>query len=147
VISYRAALLGIASGRGYGLTAAYTKGFTARFAGGGVAAVVSSWQLYACAAAGLTSLWLLENAHHAGPLAAAQPGITLADPLVATTWGVLIFGEDVRGGPVLTLLVLPAAALTPGAMALIRSPRLQAPQAADTDGAAAGRPVAEACRP
>ena len=50
--------------------------------------MISSWQLYAAAVAGIVSFWLLENASHAGPLAAAQPGITLAGPLVATTWGV-----------------------------------------------------------
>lgn len=33
------------------MSAAYTKGFAARLAHGGVAAVISSWQLYACAAA------------------------------------------------------------------------------------------------
>ena len=36
----------------------------------------------------LAAVQLLENAYHAGPLSAAQPGITLADPLAATTWGV-----------------------------------------------------------
>jgi hypothetical protein len=34
------------------VSAAYTKGFAARLAHGGVAAVISSRQLYACAAAG-----------------------------------------------------------------------------------------------
>jgi hypothetical protein len=97
-----------------------------------VLAVISSWQLYAAAAAGIVSFWLLENAYHAGPLAAAQPGITLADPLVATTWGVFVFSEPIRTGPVLALLVLPAAALIAGAVALIRSPRLQALQADGT---------------
>lgn len=135
----QAALLGAASGLGYGLAAVYTKGFTGRFADGGVLAVISSWQLYAAAAAGIVSFWLLENAYHAGPLAAAQPGITLADPLVATTWGVFVFAEPVRTGPVLVLLVLPAAALIAGAVALIRSPRLQALQA---DGTGPGGPPA-----
>jgi len=147
----RATLLGAASGLGYGLTAVYTKGFAARFADGGVPAVISSWQLYACAAAGIVSFWLLENAYHAGPLAAAQPGITLADPLVATTWAVFVFGEPVRTGSV---LAPPAAALIAGAAALIRSPRLQALQAGGTgrEGAPArrrerhGRPVNAAGR-
>jgi hypothetical protein len=108
---------------------------TGRFADGGVLAVISSWQLYAAGAAGIVSFWLLENAYHAGPLAAAQPGITLADPLVATTWGVFVFSEPIRTGPVLVLVVLPAAALIAGAVALIRSPRLQALQA---DGTSSG---------
>jgi hypothetical protein len=97
--------------------------------------VISSWQLYAAGTAGIVSFWLLENAYHAGPLAAAQPGITLADPLVATTWGVFVFSEPIRTGPVLVLLVLPAAALIAGAVTLIRSPRLQALQA---DGTGSG---------
>ena len=74
-------------------------------------------------AAGIVSFWLLETAYHARPLAAAQPGITLADPLVATTWGVFVFGKPVRTGPVLVLLAVPAVALIAGALALIRSPR------------------------
>jgi hypothetical protein len=113
-----------------------------------VLAVISSWQLYAAAAAGILSFWLLENAYHAGPLAAAQPGITLADPLVATTWGVFVFAEPIRTGPVLVLLVLPAVALIAGAVALIRSPRLQALQAGGTGpGSAPAEPPERRERP
>jgi len=42
---------------------------------------------------------------------------------------VFVFGEPVRTGPVLVLLGVPAVALIAGAVALIRSPRLQALQA------------------
>ena len=117
----RAALLGVASGFGYGLTAALTKGMASQFAAGGVTGVLSSWQLYACGAAGLTSTWLLQNAYHAGTLAAAQPGITLADPIVATLWGAAAFGEHVRQGWILLLAVIPLAAMTGGVLALSRS--------------------------
>jgi drug/metabolite transporter (DMT)-like permease len=118
----RAALLGIASGFGYGLTAAFTKGMASQFSAGGVSGVLSSWQLYACGAAGLTSTWLLQNAYHAGTLAAAQPGITLTDPVVATLWGAAAFGEHVRHGWILLLAVIPLAAMTAGVLALSRSP-------------------------
>jgi drug/metabolite transporter (DMT)-like permease len=124
----QAALLGIAAGLGYGMTAAFTKGFAGRFATDGVIGVISSWQLYATGAAGILSTWLLENAYHAGPLTAVQPGITLVDPLISTLWGVVAFGETVRGGPVLMLVVLPALVIAAGVVALIRSPRLQALQ-------------------
>jgi len=117
----RAALLGVAGGFGYGLTAALTKGMASQFAAGGVTGVLSSWQLYACGAAGLTSTWLLQNAYHAGTLAAAQPGITLADPIVATLWGAAAFGEHVRQGWILLLAVIPLAAMTAGVLALSRS--------------------------
>jgi len=41
--------------------------------------------------------FLLQTALHAGRLVASQPGITLANPLVAALWGIGIFAEDVRG--------------------------------------------------
>jgi drug/metabolite transporter (DMT)-like permease len=118
----RSALLGMASGFGYGLTAAFTKGMADQFTGQGVSGVLSSWQLYACGATGLVSTWLLQNAYHAGTLAAAQPGITLIDPVIATVWGAVAFGEYVRQGWILLLAVLPLAVLTAGVLALSRSP-------------------------
>jgi drug/metabolite transporter (DMT)-like permease len=117
----RASLLGLASGFGYGLTAAYTKGIAAQFTAGGVGGVLSSWPLYAAGAAGLISTWLLQNAYHAGTLAAAQPGVTLADPVIATLWGTVAFGEQVRTGWILLLAALPLAAMTVGVLALSRS--------------------------
>jgi len=117
----RSALLGVASGFGYGLTAAFTKGMAAQFSEQGVGGVLSSWQLYACVAAGLVSTWLLQNAYHAGTLAAAQPGITLVDPIVATVWGAVAFGEHVREDWILLLAVLPLALLAAGVLALSRS--------------------------
>jgi drug/metabolite transporter (DMT)-like permease len=121
----RAALLGVASGFGYGLTAAFTKGMASQFAAHGVGGVLSSWQIYACGAAGLASTWLLQNAYHAGTLAAAQPGITLIDPLVATLWGAAAFGEHVRHGWLLVLAVLPLTLLIAGVLMLSRSPTWQ----------------------
>ena len=104
----RASLLGVACGLGYGLTDAYTKGMTDQFNSGGIAAVFTSWQIYACASAGVTSAFLLENAYQAGPLTASQPGITLVDPVVSTLWGVVVFGETVNRGALLALTTLPA---------------------------------------
>jgi drug/metabolite transporter (DMT)-like permease len=121
----RAALLGVAAGLSYSLTAAFTKGMTQQFSSAGVAGVLSSWQLYALVSAGLMSVWLLQNAYRAGTLAAAQPGITLVDPLVSTTWGVVVFGEQVRHGPVVLLAIVPLVAVIAGAATLARSPVLQ----------------------
>ena len=134
----QAALLGMAAGLGYGLTAAFTKGMADQFNAGGVARVVSSWQLYACVGAGIVSTWLLQNAYHAGTLAAAQPGITLLDPAVSTCWGALVFGERVSQGPVLWLTILPLLALAAGVVALSRSPVLRAAQAAQDQPGRAG---------
>ena len=130
-----AALLGVASGLGYGLAAAYTKGLTGQFSTGGIAGAAISWQLYAAAAAGLTATWLLQNSYHAGRLAAAQPGITLADPAVGVIWGVLIFHERVRGAAYLGVAVIPLLILGAGVFLLSRSPALQdAPGAQEEAG-------------
>jgi drug/metabolite transporter (DMT)-like permease len=130
----RAALLGIACGLAYGLAAAYVKGMTQEFSSGGLAAVLTGWQLLAAAVAGLLGMWLLENAYHAGRLAAAQPGITLVDPLVATLWGVLAFREHVRTGPLLAVAVLPLVLLATGVFLLSRSPVLQSAAGASESG-------------
>ena len=124
----RASLLGIATGLGYGLTAAYTKGFADKFSSGGIVAVLTCWQFYATIAAGVVSAFLLENAYQAGPLTTSQPGITLVDPLVSTIWGIVVFGETVSHGPLLWLTVLPAIAVAGGVFLLSRSRILRATQ-------------------
>jgi drug/metabolite transporter (DMT)-like permease len=124
----RASLLGIASGLAYGLTAAYTKGMADAFNAGGIVAVFTTWQFYACATAGVAAAFLLENAYQAGPLAASQPGITLVDPMVSTVWGIVVFGETISHGALLGLTVLPAAAVAVGVALLSRSKILRATQ-------------------
>jgi drug/metabolite transporter (DMT)-like permease len=120
----RTALLGIAAGFSYGLTAAFTKGMADQFNAGGILSLLSSWELYACVITGLVSVWLLQNAYEAGPLAASQPGITLVDPIISTLWGVVVFGEQVNRGALLALTPLPLIAVAAGAFVLSRSPVL-----------------------
>jgi hypothetical protein len=134
----RASLLGLAAGFGYGLTAAFTKGFADLFSSGGISAVLSSWQLYACVAAGVTSEVLLQNAYQAGPLTASQPGITLVDPIISTLWGVVVFGEQVNRGTLLALTPLPLLAVAAGVLMLSRSPILHVTQTG-RDQTTAGR--------
>jgi drug/metabolite transporter (DMT)-like permease len=141
----QATLLGLAAGLSYGLTAAYTKGMADEFNEGGISAVISSWQLYACVTAGLVAVWLLQNAYQAGPLTAAQPGITLVDPLVSTLWGVLVFGEQVRHGGLLVLTALPLIAVGAGVFVLSRSPVLHV-TAAGQDGPPPGRRPSDLAR-
>ena len=134
----RAVYLGAAAGLGFGLTAALTKGMTGRFATGGVAGAVGSWQLYASFASGAAAMWLLQNAYSAGRLAAAQPGVTLLDPFAAIGWGVLIFGEQTRGGAFTALAGISAVLMAVCAVALSRSPQLEGARAQREEGAADG---------
>jgi drug/metabolite transporter (DMT)-like permease len=125
----RAAAFGIAVGAQFGLTAALMKGAMARSAEG-FAAVFTGWQLYAMVAAGLVGLFLLQSALNAGRLLAAQPGLTLTDPLVSVLWGVFAFHERIHGGASLILALAGAALIAVSAMMLTRSPLLVSGQSA-----------------
>jgi hypothetical protein len=122
--SRRPALLGLASGIGFGLTAAFMKSAT----GGlhhGAFGIFETWTTYAMALSGLAAMFLMQNALQAGRLIAAQPGITLADPGVAILWGVLAFGEQIRSGLFLIGTVGSGVALAVGVVVLSRSHLLQ----------------------
>ncbi|MDN3260182.1 DMT family transporter [Streptomyces sp. CSDS2] len=94
----RAALLAAASATGNALTAALLKSASGTFADHGLTAFLRSWQTYGFALAGVAAVLLLENALQAGPLAAAQPALTIGDAVVSLTLGITLFGERVRTG-------------------------------------------------
>ncbi|MEV8565404.1 DMT family transporter [Streptomyces sp. NPDC051322] len=119
----RAALLGVATGCGFGFTAALIKGMTQTYSQG-VAALFTSWQVYAMIVAGAGAMFLLQSAMQAGRLLATQPGLTMADPVVSILWGVLVFGEEVRGGVFIILSVVAALVVAGAVIMLTRSPLL-----------------------
>ena len=121
--AYRAALLGIAAGSTFGLTAALMKGMTRTFSQG-IVTLFTSWEIYAMVAAGLLGMFLIQSALNAGGLIAAQPGLTLADPVISVLWGVLAFHENVRGGWYIVPEVAAAAIMAVAVIALARSPLL-----------------------
>jgi drug/metabolite transporter (DMT)-like permease len=140
----RGLVLGAAAGIGYGATAVLFAAAGATAARGG-AAVLASWQPYAAVAFGGLSFYLLQNGLAAGRLVAAAPGLTLANPLVAVVWGVLLFGEHPRTGVWLAGAALGAVALAAGTIMLARSPLLEGDgSAGDGAGEGPGRaPAAE----
>lgn len=119
----QAALLGVAAGSAFGLTAALMKGMTRTFALG-IGTLFTSWELYAMIVAGLLAMFLLQSAMNAGRLIAAQPGLTLSDPIVSVLWGVLVFHEQVREDWYIAAAVACAAALAAAVLVLARSPLL-----------------------
>ena len=138
----RSACLGAAAGVSFGLTASLVKESVAQLSSRGLFGLVSTWQTYAAISFGVLGIILVQAALHAGRLVAAQPGITLMDPLVSTLWGVLVFDEQVRGGVYLLIAGLGAVAMLASVVVLAHSPLLEsredAPRlAAHSDDAAA----------
>jgi drug/metabolite transporter (DMT)-like permease len=126
----RAALLGLAAGAGYGATAALmaAAGATTRH---GITAPLTAWQTYGALAVGACAFALLQSALNAGLLLAVEPGLTLANPLVAISWGVLVFHEHVRTGPWLLGAAGGALLLVVGTLFLSRSPVLDGGDSGD----------------
>jgi drug/metabolite transporter (DMT)-like permease len=119
----QAAVLAVGAGAAFGLTAALMKGMTGAYSRG-IAGVMTSWQLYAMAMAGIAAMFLLQSAMNAGRLVAAQPGLTLTDPIVSILWGVLVFHEQVRTGWFLALTVAGGLVIAGAVLVLARSPLL-----------------------
>jgi drug/metabolite transporter (DMT)-like permease len=121
--SFRAALLAVAAGSAFGLTAALMKAMT-RTLSGGIGHLFTDWPIYAMVAAGVLGMFLTQSALNAGQLIAAQPGLTLSDPLISVLWGVLAFHEQVRQGWYIFGEVACAGAIVAGVVMLARSPLL-----------------------
>lgn len=148
----RAGLLGLAAACGYALTAALMKQAMAAL-GEGAAQFFSAWQLYATAAVGVGSLFVLQNALQAGSLVASQPMLTMGDALISVCLGVLLFSETIRLGWWLVPQIVGLLAIAVGYVELSRSPivvgLVQTDQgashegAADADQAAAADPDAD----
>lgn len=120
----RTALAGLAAGVLAGLIAVLVKAVASVFPGG-LFAVLATWHTWALLVTGAAGFLLLQNALQAGRLVASQPGITLANPLVAAVWGIAVFDEQVHMGWWLAGAAAGAGALVAGAVLLSRSPLLE----------------------
>lgn len=117
----KSALFGIAAGSGFGLTASLIKVSVTRLSSGGPVSAFSAWETYGFAVSGVVSVILIQAALHAGTLVAAQPGITLLDPLVSLLWGTIVLSETIYTGPLLVVAGLGAAGIVAGVLVLVRS--------------------------
>jgi drug/metabolite transporter (DMT)-like permease len=116
----RAAAFGLAAACGYALTAALMKNAMAALSQG-VVPFFTCWQLYATAAAGVGSLFILQNSLQAGSLIATQPALTLGDALISVSYGVTLFGESLRTGGWLIIEIAAVLAIGFGCIELSRS--------------------------
>ena len=92
---FRAAMFGTAAAIGYAFTAALIKEMT-HFIAVDWPTMFLHWQTYGVAVFGLLSVFLTQNAFHAGPIGASQAALVLVDPLVSISIGIALFGDNLK---------------------------------------------------
>jgi hypothetical protein len=117
----RAALLALAAACGYALTAALMKNAMADL-NVGAGRFFTNWHIYATAIVGVGALFLLQNALQAGSLVASQPMLTVGDALISISYGVTLFGEDLRIGWWLLPEIVALVAIIVGCVQITKSP-------------------------
>jgi drug/metabolite transporter (DMT)-like permease len=86
----------------------------------GIAAVATSWSLYALVIVAIAGIFLNQLAYSAGPLSSSLPVLSTVDPVVSLIIGVAVFDEPFRNSPLdvlgeslgLVLVLLAAVRLT-----------------------------------
>ena len=119
---WRPAMFGAAGAVGFAFTAALIKS-VGDVVVGDWTHMFQHWQTYALAVCGLASVFLAQNAFHAGPIAASQTALVMVDPLASLAIGIGLFGDDLRTvgayGPVEAISLL---VMFVGAVSLAQSP-------------------------
>ena len=129
----RAAMFGCASAIGFAFTASLTK-VVSTYAAHDWASIARHWETYALALCGVLSVFLAQNAFHAGPIAASQSTLVMIDPLASILIGVSLFGDQLRTsgawGPLEAFSLL---VLFGGALLLCRSPLVRGVKGNEVD--------------
>jgi drug/metabolite transporter (DMT)-like permease len=121
----RTALVGVAAGTGFSVTAALTVVLTGTIARNGLFAGLTSWPAFALAASAITSGILVQDAFASGSLPTALTAMTITDPVASWVWGAVVFDAAPPTG-VWTLLGYAGCGLliATGVVTLAHSPTL-----------------------
>jgi drug/metabolite transporter (DMT)-like permease len=85
--------------------------------------VFVSWEPYALAVTGLGTVFLLQNALHAGPITASRATSVIVNPLASIVIGITVFQETLHTGPAAVAgELLALAVMCAGVIVLTRSP-------------------------
>ena len=95
---HRAWLLGLAAGTAFGLTSVLLKQVVGQLSAS-PDRLLTSWPGYGLVVVGLAGVALAQLSYRAGSLAASQPALTIAEPLVAVLIGSSAFGEQLAASP------------------------------------------------
>jgi hypothetical protein len=119
---WRAAAFGASASITAAYGAALTKAITG-YVSEGWGHVFTHFEPYMLAVSGLGTVFLLQNALHAGPITASRTTLVTMNPLLSIVLGVTLFGDVLRGGALWIFLeVLALAVLVVGVVVLTRSP-------------------------
>jgi hypothetical protein len=92
---WRAAAFGVAAAVGFAFTASLIKTVSNYIATDWVH-IFFHWQTLGVAVCGALSLFVTQNAIHAGPIAASQTALVLVDPLASIALGIGLYGDSLR---------------------------------------------------
>jgi drug/metabolite transporter (DMT)-like permease len=92
---WRAASFGVAGAVGFAFTASLIKTVSNYIANDWIH-MFFHWQTLAVAVCGAFSLFVTQNALHAGPIAASQTALVLVDPLASIALGIGLYGDSLR---------------------------------------------------
>ncbi len=119
---WRAAMFGAAGAVGFAFTASLIK-TVGNYVAVDWTQMFVHWQTYGLAVCGVASLFLAQNAYHAGPIAASQTALVLVDPLASLAIGIGLFGDNLRtSGAYGPLEALSLLIMFVGAASLAQSP-------------------------
>ena len=131
---WRAAAFGAATAITAAFGAALTKAITG-YISQGWSQVFTHFEPYMLGVTGLGTIFLLQNALHAGPITASRTTLVTVNPLVSIVLGVTLFGDVLRSGVLwISLEVLALAVLGTGIVVLTRSPLVAGADDDGTDG-------------
>jgi drug/metabolite transporter (DMT)-like permease len=118
----RASLTGAGAGLVFGIQDALTRQTLEVMQGGSWTALFTTWSAYALVGAGVTGIWLMQNAFSAAPLHASLPAIAAGEPLAGIMLGIVVFGDRIQISPgMLAIEAGGIAALIVGVIAVARS--------------------------
>lgn len=131
---WRAASFGAATAVTAAYTAALTKAITT-YTTEGWGHVFTHFQPYMLAIMGLGTVFLIQNALHAGPITASRTTMVTLNPLVSILLGVTLFADKLRTGPLwISLEVVTLSVLVTGVVILARSPLVSGADLEGTSG-------------
>jgi drug/metabolite transporter (DMT)-like permease len=115
----RPALLALATGTVFGLTAAVTLSLTRLVRQESLGHVLAHWQPWALLFLGMAGVVLSASAYQAGPLSASQPVMASVEPVSAVVIGTVVFAERLAASPGTLALQLAAATAAVGGILLL----------------------------